>query len=107
VNSAKKDTFQSVSILCPAKQGGGVINKDPTIRLDGARPPQICISKYIKIKIAVSKIYHICFVDRPIEQLKFPNSFVQGISMSSIRNSKGGSIIVQLTSCLTGSESAV
>jgi len=45
---SKKTTFEST--LCQS----GILNKDPTIWLDGARQPPTYISKHIKVKIIES-----------------------------------------------------
>ncbi len=57
--------FPSIYIICTAGFAHkGVLNKDPTSWLDGARPPPRYISKYIWIKIATLYISDIWFGDK-------------------------------------------
>lgn len=64
--------------------GQVIPNKDPTVWLDVARPPQRYSSKYINIKKAESDIKsyikNVCFCDKTIRVWKLPNSFVRGYS---------------------------
>ncbi len=75
VDSVKK-YVSKYNILLVAFAGKGVLIKDPTVWLDGAKPPQRYICKYIKILIAQLCINDIWFGDNTIQRRKSPNSFV-------------------------------
>ncbi len=76
VNSAKRNIFPNISFFLAGVAGHGVLNKDPTVCLVGARPNKRYIFKYIKIKIAEYYINNICFGNKTIQQRKVPNNFV-------------------------------
>jgi hypothetical protein len=49
---------------------------DPTVWLDGARPPPRYTSKNLKLKNAESYISNISLGEKTFQQLKLSNSFV-------------------------------
>jgi hypothetical protein len=56
-----------------------VLKKDPTLWLNGARPPKTYICKYIEFKIPESYFNGMKFGNKTIQQLNLPKSFVWGI----------------------------
>jgi hypothetical protein len=51
-----KNMFVSISFFWPAKLFWGILNKNPTVWLVGARPPSKYICKYMQITMAESYI---------------------------------------------------
>jgi hypothetical protein len=71
VDSAKKYVYKYI-IFLSGFISQSVLNKDPTVWLDGASPPPRNISKYIKIIIAESCINDMQFVDKMIDNAREP-----------------------------------